>query len=94
MKYIIPDYNSWLQLKQTATRSLDDLDGQIIKLCTLTYIYNFCIDKHFSKAFKQAMVMPLYKSGDNTDPSYRRISILSVLSTLLEKRILRAFLRW
>ena len=54
-----------------------------------TYIYNLCIDKHyFAIAFKQAKVIPLYKSGDNTDPSnYRPISILSVLSKPLEKHI-------
>ena len=54
-------YNALLQLKQTGTRSLDDLDGKIIKMCahviteTVTYIYNLCIDKnYFPKAFKQA----------------------------------------
>ena len=85
----------YLQLKQTGTRGLDDLDGKIIKMSahviteTVTYIYNLCIDKNsFPKAFKQAKVIPIYKSGDNKDPSnYRPISILSVLSKPLEKHI-------
>ena len=88
-------YNALLQLKQTGTRGLDDLDGKIIKMSahviteTVTCIYNLCIDEnHFPKAFKQAKVIPNYKSGDNKDPSnYRPISILSVLSKPLEKHI-------
>ena len=88
-------YNALLQLKQTGTRGLDDLDGKIIKMSahviteTVTYIYNLCIDKnYFPKAFKQAKVIPIYKSGDNKDPSnYRPISILSLLSKPLEKHI-------
>ena len=88
-------YNALLKLKQTGTRGLDDLDGKIIKMSahviteTVTYIYNLCIDKnYFPKAFKQAKVIPIYKSGDNKDPSnYRPISILSVLSKPLEKHI-------
>ena len=93
-------YNALLQLKQTGTRGLDDLDGTIIKMSahviteTVTYIYNLCVDKnYFPKAFKQAKVIPIYKSGDNKDPSnYRPISILSVLSKPLEKHINKHFL--
>ena len=88
-------YSALLQLKQTGTRGLDDLDGKIIKMCThvitdtVTYICNLCIDKnYFRKAFKQAKVIPIYKSRDNKDPSnYRPISVLSVLSKPLEKHI-------
>ena len=46
-------YNALLQLKQTGTRDLEDLDGKIMKICapvitdTLTYIYNLCMDKHY-----------------------------------------------
>ena len=56
---------------------------------TITYIYKLCIDKnYFPKAFKQAKVISIYKSGDNKDPSnYRPISVLSVLSKPLEKHI-------
>ena len=58
--------NSLLQQKQSGTRGLDDLDGNIIELCApvitdaLTYIYTLCIDINcFPKAFKQAKVIPL-----------------------------------
>ena len=86
-------YNALLQLKQTGTRGLYDLDGKSIQLCapaitdTLTYIYNLCIDRHyFPKAFKQAKVIPIYMSWDRKDFSdYRPTSILSVISEPLEK---------
>ena len=51
-------YNALLQLKQTGTRGLDDLDGKIIQMCahviteTVTDIYNLCVNKnYFAKAF-------------------------------------------
>ena len=53
------------------------------------YIYNLCIDKNtFPKVFKEAKVIPLFKSGDKLDPSnFRPISILPILSKRLEKHI-------
>lgn len=88
-------YHLLRDLKQTGTKGLDGLDGKIIKLSapviadSLTYIYNLCLDKsYFPSAFKIAKVIPLYKSGDRSDPSnYRPISLLSVLSKPLEKHI-------
>jgi hypothetical protein len=88
-------YKSLNQLKQNNTRGLDGIDNKILKLSapyiaeTLTYIYNLCIDKcTFPSLFKQAKVIPLYKSGDMNDPSnYRPISILSSLSKPLERHI-------
>ena len=85
-------------LKQSCTRDLDGFDGRILKLAcpviveTLTYLYNLCIDKNcFPSKFKQAKVVPIYKSGDTADPSnYRPISILSFLSKPLEKHIYKS----
>ena len=85
-------YSVLLQLKQTGTRGLD---GKIIKRCatvitdTLTYRYNLCIDNHcFQKAFKQAKVLPIYRSGDRKERfDSRPISILFVISKPLEKHI-------
>ena len=81
-----------LSLSDSVCLSLS-LDGKIIKMFThvitdnVTYIYNVCIYKnYFPKAFKQAKVRPIYKSGDNKGPSnYRPISVLSILSKPLEK---------
>ena len=88
-------YRALCQMKQTGSRGLDGIDGKIIRLSapviteTLTYIYNLCIDKsYFPSQFKQAKVVPLFKSGDQSQPiSYRPISLLPVLSKPLEKHI-------
>lgn len=88
-------YKELCLLKQTNSRGLDDLDSKILKISApiisehITYIYNLCIEKcHFPKAFKDAKVLPLFKSGDPNDPSnYRPISILSTLSKPLEKHL-------
>ena len=75
----------------------DGLDGKILRLSapfiaeTLTYIYiyNLCIDKNtFPQVFKEAKVIPLFKSGGKSNPSnLRPISILLILSNPLEKHI-------
>ena len=88
-------YNALKYLKQSGTRDLDGLDTKILRLGsplitnTLTYVFNLCIMKNtFPIAFKMAKVIPLYKSGDSTNPSnYRPISIVSVLSKPLQKHI-------
>lgn len=88
-------YNALTQLKQTNTRGLDGLDGKILKMAapviteTLTYVYNLCLEKaYIPTPLKHAKVIPLFKSGDVTDPSnYRPISIMSVISKPLEKHI-------
>lgn len=88
-------YNYLIHLKQSNCRGTDGIDGKILKLSasiiteTLTYIYNLCIDKScFPTMFKLAKVVPIFKSGDATDPSnYRPLSILPVLSKPLEKHI-------
>ena len=94
-------FNYLSHLKQSGTRSLDGIDSRILKLSapvitdTLTYIFNLCIDKnHFPSAFKKAKVIPIYKTGDKSDPTnYRPISIISILSKPLEKHINKHLLR-
>ena len=88
-------YKSLCHLKQSNTKGTDGLDGKILRLSapfiaeTLTYIHNLCIDKNtFPQVFKEAKVIPLFKSGDKSDPSnFRPISILPILSKPLEKHI-------
>ena len=85
-------YNALVHLKQTGTRGLD---GKILKLSatvisdTLTYVYNLCIQNcYVPAAFKQAKVIPLFKSGKSSDPSNcRPVSVLSALSKPFEKHI-------
>ena len=56
---------------------------------SLTYVFNLCIEKNvFPSELKKAKVVPLPKSTDKTNPTnYRPISLLSVLSKLLEKHV-------
>ena len=80
---------------QSNTKGTVGLDGKILRLSasfiaeSLTYIYNLCINKNtFPQVFKEAKVIPLFKSGDKSDPSnFRPISILPILSKPLEKHI-------
>ena len=88
-------YKSITNLKPTATRGLDGIDGFILKLSapviadTLTYVYNLCISKNqFPKALKVAKIIPIFKNGEKNNPSnYRPISILPNLSKPLENHI-------
>ena len=88
-------YKSLCHLKQSNTKGTDGLDGEFMRLSapfiaeTLTYIYNLCIDKNtFPQVLKEAKVIPLFKSGDKSDPSnFRPTSILPILSKPLENHI-------
>lgn len=88
-------YTALIQLKQNRVRGMDEVDGQILKTAapaifeTLTYVFNLCIEKNiFPSSFKQAKILPLFKSGEKSDPSnYRPISILPVLSKPLERHM-------
>ena len=76
-------FESLCHLKQSSTKGTDEIDGKILRLSapfiadTITYIYNLIIKKNkFPKVFKEAKAIPLYKSGDKSEPSnYRPISI-------------------
>ena len=75
--------------------SLDGISNQLLKLSlpyiidTLTYIFNLFIEKNvFPSEHRKVKVVPLPKSMDKTNPTnYRPISLLSVLSKLLEKHV-------
>ena len=56
---------------------------------SIIYIFNLCIEKnHYPSEFKKAKVIPFSKTRDKTNlTDYRPISLLSVLSKLLEKHV-------
>ena len=83
------------RLENKISSGLDGISNQLLKLSlpyiidSLTYVFNLCIEKNvFPSELKKAKVVPLPKSTDKTNPTnYRPISLLSVLSKLLEKHM-------
>lgn len=61
--------------------------GKDILTPIITRLCNLCITTGiFPNAFKQALVHPIYKCGDKSEVSnYRPISVLNILSKILEK---------
>ena len=83
------------RLENKKSSGLDGISNQLLKLSlpyitdSLTYVFNLCIEKNvFPSELKKAKVVSLPKSTDKTSPTnYRPISLLSVLSKLLEKHV-------
>ena len=84
------------RLKNKKSSSLDGVSNQLLKLSllyiidSLTCVFNLWIEKNFfsPSELKKAKVVPLPKSTDKTNPTnYGPISLLSVLSKLLEKHV-------
>ena len=73
----------------------DETSNQLLKLASpyiagsLTYIFNLCIEQNvFPSEFQKAKVIPLAKTRDHKNLNdYRLISLLSVLSKLLEGHV-------
>ena len=91
--YELGRYISRLENKKSS--GPDEISNKLLKLSlpytveSLTYIFNLCIQKNtFPVAFKRAKVIPLPKSKITSDiTNYRPISLLSVLSKLLERHV-------
>ena len=73
----------------------DEISSQLFKLASpyiagsLTYIFNLRIEQNvFPSEFQKAKVIPLAKTRDHKNLNdYRPISLLSVLSKLLERHV-------
>ena len=82
-------------LKSNKSMGPDDIPTRLLKLALPyiiephTYIYNLSIQKSvFPKMFKTVKVVPLPKNTERSDPNnFRPISLLSVLSKPLERRV-------
>ena len=81
------------ELKSKHSCGLDDTSTRILKLCPgnigliLAHIFNLSLAEGvFSKAFKQAKVILVFKKGSTYDVNnYRSISLLPVMSKILGK---------
>lgn len=86
-----------LNLKDNCAVGWDGIPTSVIKgakntlIPILNHIFNLCLlTGTFPHVFKKALVHPIYKSGDRHNiNNYRPISVLSVLSKVLEKIINR-----
>ena len=74
-------------LDDLSSRFLRDAVDEIIE--PVSHIVNLSITSEMvPSSFKQAKVIPLFKKGSKLDPgNYRPVSILSVLSKLLERAV-------
>jgi exonuclease III len=90
-------------LKSCSATGIDSISTKFLKkysdrLCpVLVKLINNCfLQSKFPESLKRAVVIPVYKEGDNSDPNnYRPISILPSLSKVFEKVVqarLRLFL--
>ena len=92
----IPEFVKYVsKLDNKKSSGPDGISNHLLKLSlpyiidALTYIFNLCIEKnHYPSEFKKTKVIPLPKTRDKTNlTDYRPISLLSVLSKLLEKHV-------
>ena len=90
------------ELKNKKSSGSDDISNEIIKCCSpvvenfLAIAFNKCIEESiFPKCLKIAKVIPIYKKGDRNKPeNYRPISLLSSISKIFEKLILRRMMKF
>lgn len=82
-----------LNLRNDCAMGWDNISDKVLKLScdtlssVIAHIFNCAIDSGiFPRAFKRAIVHPIYKSGAKDDVSnYRPISVLSSLSKIFER---------
>ena len=83
------------KVKRTKATGLDDLPAGMLKDCAdyiavpLRYIVNLSLNTStVPSAWKEAKIVPIYKSGASSSvENYRPISVLPILSKLLEKAV-------
>lgn len=87
--------NVLMSLKSTSASGSDNIPIAFLKeahefvVPIITYLTNLCFEQGiFPSALKQALITPVYKSGDKAViANYRPISVLTPLSKVLEKII-------
>lgn len=82
-------------MKQNSSSGWDGIPTSFLKFASsviapiITHLTNLCfVQGVFPTTLKQAVITPVYKDGNKSDPcNYRPISVLTSLSKLLEKLI-------
>lgn len=84
-----------LSLSDDKATGIDDISCKLLKMgadeivSPLTYIINLSLTKGiFPKKWKKARICPIFKGGDDSELcNYRPISILPILSKILERSV-------
>ena len=98
---VAPSDTYLLQIDASKATGSDGIPGSILKECADVLAYSLSVLLCASlrtgvvpSAFKLASVVPLYKSGDSSRPNnYRPVSLLPIISKLLEKIVQRQLVR-
>ena len=85
--------NILLELKSTSSSGIDEIPSSVLKstpdniLQALAHIFNLSLSRgEYISAFKIAKIVPVFKKGNPTEVNnYRPISLLPVMSKVLEK---------
>ena len=94
----------WREIKNLKTKKatgVDDIPARLIEDCAnvicspLTHIFNLSLTNAFvPDEWKIAKVTPIFKSGDQNDfNNYRPISVLPVVSKIMEKLVHKQYTR-
>jgi hypothetical protein len=90
-------YNIIMTLKNSKSSGYDDITTTLIKLVAknicrpITHIVNLSFEQgRFPEELKMSVVKPIFKKGDECDPcNYRPITIIPIISKILEKAMLK-----
>ena len=88
-------YDVLSSLKEGKAPGLDGLPPRLLRCCargissSLSTLFNRSFSEgHFPSAWKETLVLPMFKKGSRADPgNYRPIALLSIISKVMERLV-------